>query len=247
METIKRDKLIMVIILLLLGFGIGFLIVSQFYSGLRALRSPDPLKPTLELKSTQEDLAAAQQELKDRVEDLQNEITTKEEMLKNTQEESSQLLEEIDYYKTNLGMSRAEGEGIIINLDDSANVDNTDEVARAISHSTDLLDLVNVLWQEGAEAIAINNERIVSTTAIVCVGNNILINNTPKGAPFTIAAIGNRERLLDAIKDEDRLPELYSRSEKYGLSLTTIEAVLDMPAYSGGFDTEYLTLITTIE
>ena len=247
MGTIKRDKLIMIIIMLLLGFGIGFLIVSQFYSGLRALRSPDPLKPTLELKSTQENLAIAQQELKDRVEDLQSEIAAKEETLKNTQKESSQLLDEIDYYKTELGMSRANGEGIIINLGDATDASNIDEVAMAISHSTDLLDLVNVLWQEGTEAITINNERIVSTTAIVCVGNNILINNTPKGAPFTIAAIGDRARLLGAIKDEDRLLELYSRSKKYGLSLTAVEAALDMPAYSGGFDTEYLSLVTTIE
>jgi len=64
----------------------------------------------------------------------------------------------------------------------------------------DLLKLVNELNAAGAEAIAINDERIIATTEIRNAGNYIVINTNRYSAPFEIKAIGNPDTLEAALK-----------------------------------------------
>ena len=68
-----------------------------------------------------------------------------------------------------------------------------------IVHNIDLLALVNELNNAGAEAIEINGQRIVNTSAITCEGNVIKINGEKIGSPFTIKAIGSQGLLYGQI------------------------------------------------
>ena len=65
-------------------------------------------------------------------------------------------------------------------------------VKRKIVH---VLSVINELKNAGAEAISINNQRLVPTSSIVCGGNIIEINGEKVGAPFEIKAIGLPEQL----------------------------------------------------
>ena len=82
---------------------------------------------------------------------------------------------------------------------DSVQTGTSIDMNNLIVHDSDLRSLVNELANAGAEAISINDERIVNTTAITCAGNVILINGNKAGSPFTIKAIGNQESLYGAI------------------------------------------------
>lgn len=64
----------------------------------------------------------------------------------------------------------------------------------------DLLQLVNELRASGAEAIAINGQRITAESEIRNASNYILINNTQEGAPFTIQAIGPAQTMTQALE-----------------------------------------------
>ena len=94
--------------------------------------------------------------------------------------------------RTTLGKTDVEGEGIKITLKDGE-----EEVI-----SEDLLKLVNELKLAGAEAISINDQRIINLTDIVDVNSYILVNGQRLSSPFDIKAIGNQQYLSSGISSK---------------------------------------------
>ena len=96
-----------------------------------------------------------------------------------------------------LGLTEVKGSGIIIKLDDNREVNSNEvlDVSSLLVHEQDLRHIVNELFNAGADAISINGKRIVSTTAILCDGNIIRVNDEIVGAPIEIKAIGFPEHL----------------------------------------------------
>ncbi|KAA1429407.1 DUF881 domain-containing protein [Nocardioides antri] len=89
------------------------------------------------------------------------------------------------------GFTPVVGEGIRIELDNASYADPDTEHIR----DSDLALLTNALWSAGAEAIAINNQRISSRTAIRNSGTAIEVNSTGIAPPYVVTAIGNRDTL----------------------------------------------------
>jgi uncharacterized protein YlxW (UPF0749 family) len=126
-----------------------------------------------------------------KLEDTEEKISNYKEDIENNEENSQLLVQELDDTRAYLGYTDVEGEGICIVIKD------TDE---SQVQSSDLLSLVNELRLAGAEAISINDERIVSTTEIVNVDTRfIIINGKRIVGPFTIKAIGDKKYLDSAI------------------------------------------------
>ncbi len=140
----------------------------------------------------------------DRVEDLS-------ERLKIMQAENKQLLDEIEALRkhgagaaTDSGMERlnilagstdVEGEGVEIVLDDSNLARSANENPNLyIIHDEDLLRVLNELCAAGAEAISINDQRIVATTEVRCAGPTVSVNNVRSAPPYVIKAIGNPKK-----------------------------------------------------
>ena len=106
-------------------------------------------------------------------------------------EETKELLEkELAHTNKLVGKTNVVGEGVIITL-----IDNEE---RQIEY-TDLLSLMNELKLAGAEAISINEKRIVNMTEIVEVNGMILINEERVTSPYTVKAIGNQTYLSSAL------------------------------------------------
>ena len=66
-----------------------------------------------------------------------------------------------------------------------------DDAANYLIHDFELRDVASLLWLAGAEAVAINDERLVASTSIYCVGSTIIVNNTRLSPPYEIRALGN--------------------------------------------------------
>lgn len=86
--------------------------------------------------------------------------------------------------------TKMKGKGIEIVLNDNTSKYAPEQASSNIIHNTDLLKIVNFLWEENAEGISINEERITPQTSINCIGATILINDKRIAAPFKIKAIG---------------------------------------------------------
>lgn len=129
-----------------------------------------------------------------------------------------------------IGLIQQEGPGINIHLKDSSKpLLLGDNPNTGIIHNTDLVQIVNELHSAGASFIAINNHPVVGSTAISCSGPIILINGSRVASPFTISALGDPEKLMDATqKPSSFLKELQS----YGITAQVSKADVIIPAYS---------------
>lgn len=120
--------------------------------------------------------------------------------------------------KINAGLTELKGSGIRITLDDAKAYTDTDvDPNNYLIHEEYIRQIVNWLWNGGAEAIAVNGQRIMSTTEIFCSGSYIQINGTLQMAPYVIEAIGDQHNLQSALKFYfwDRLGEY---QEEYGIT-----------------------------
>ena len=94
-----------------------------------------------------------------------------------------------------------EGEGVIVRMDDSTKPAKAGENPNLyVIHDDDLLRVVNELRAAGAEAIAINGQRLTRTSEIRCAGPTLSVNNVRSSAPFEIRAIGDKKSLENALR-----------------------------------------------
>lgn len=146
---------------------------------------------------------------------------------------------ELNKINTLLGLTSVKGEGIVLIVDD--NKDSNDNILDqnlSVVHDGDLIEIVNLLKNGGAEAISINEQRIVSTTAITCDGSVVRINGEKVGAPFEIKAIGSQERIKGVLE----MPYNYIYWMKSDGIQVTIKKVdsLEIPKYEGIIKREYM-------
>lgn len=229
MNKINTKKISIQSFLAILGVGFGLLIAAQFHS--IPSRVTNPVLPYTSLKQTKEELYTEQSDLKSSIMSLQGQIEKSQNDIKNSTL-SEQELNQLDNKKAQAGLVKLSGQGIIINLDDAKNQSASED---SIIHAADLRDTINVLWASGAEAISINDQRIVLDTAIDCIVNTILINNERIAAPFIVKAIGDKNTLFDGVTHE--LPALDKRSKQNGLifNVNQINSII-IPAYDGSFN-----------
>ena len=150
-----------------------------------------------------------------------------------TNEETSKLMQnELEQINTTMGLTEVEGQGIVITLESK-------ETIAQISAS-DLLIIVNSLKFAGAEAISINDERVVNTTDIVDISNGafIKVNGQRILEPYIIRVIGNQSHMESAVTGKGgRVEELQTLGH-----IATIEKDnnIKIKKYNGTIDTKYM-------
>ena len=101
------------------------------------------------------------------------------------------------------GITDVEGPGVTVIMTDSPSqivTDYLNDPNYYIIHDTDILSVVNELRDAGAEAIAVNGERLIATSEIRCAGSIVSVNNRRYAAPYIITAIGDADALESALK-----------------------------------------------
>ena len=148
----------------------------------------------------------------------------------------------IDQLKLVAGLNERTGDGVIITLDDARGSSAAKDIEKSICHNTDLTDIVNQAWRGGAEAIAINEERIVGSSSIYCVGSTIMVNGTLMSPPFSVLVIGPQNELLSAYDDPTQLRDIKQRRDVYGLGFRVSRASgLRLPPYRGALNVRHAT------
>ena len=180
-------------------------------------------------------------------ESLYNELEDKEKKLEEIRQEAANKSEgdtqnetEIKNNQTLLGLTDVSGQGIIINLDENRDI-NSQEVVNIngyLVHEEDLLYIVNELFNSGADAVSINDQRIVNTTSILCDGNIIRINGEMVGVPITIKAIGYPERMDYALTRPGGYLETMAND---GIKVTVEKSEnINIPKFNGVYNYNYL-------
>ena len=136
------------------------------------------------------------------------------------------------------GLTALRGPALTVRLNDAPRrADGTRPNARPddlVVHQQDVQAVVNALWAGGAEAMTIMGARVISTSAVRCVGNTLLLEGRVYSPPFVITAIGDPDRLLQALDAaaEVRLYRDAAASLGLGYDLK-VESDVTVPAYTG--------------
>lgn len=137
------------------------------------------------------------------------------------------LFAQLEDYELASGAVGVTGPGLVMVLDDSG-VDPDDEEARV--QDVDLQIVTNGLWAAGAEAIAVNGQRLTSQSAIRSAGQAILVDLNPLLAPYRIEVIGDSHAIQTAFARSSAANHLAFLSGTYGITVdTTAAASLELP------------------
>lgn len=145
------------------------------------------------------------------------------------------------------GLKKVKGEGLTVTLDDAP----TNATAKVpglpdpqpndlVIHQQDLQAVVNALWKGGAEAIKVMDQRLISTSAVRCVGNTLILQGRVYSPPYTVTAVGDTAALNKAIDKAPAIRNYLEYVDAYGLGWKVDEEkTVTLPGYSGTVDLQH--------
>ncbi|GGZ16306.1 membrane protein [Streptomyces inusitatus] len=109
-----------------------------------------------------------------------------------------------------------------------------------VIHQQDLQAVVNALWKGGAEGIQVMDQRLISTSAVRCVGNTLILQGRVYSPPYKVTAVGDQSRLEKALDESTALQNYQLYVKAYGLGWKVDERdAVTLPGYSGTVDLHY--------
>lgn len=228
--------------MLVVGLSLG-LMLSLVWSAPWARSAENGSGPSAVSLSV-ERLEAEQRDLRAALATLRQELAERRQEAATNTDRLQELKAELDRQALLAGLVPVAGPGVTVVLDDSAAQmsPGTDPNAYII-HEHDLRDIVNLLWMAGSEAIAVNDERLVGTSSIYCVGSTVMVNNTRLSPPYTIRAIGNPRVQQDYLRNPSYLRNLKEKQRLYGLTFQVRSmSTVKLPAYTGSVRVHYARL-----
>ena len=167
----------------------------------------------------------------------EKELEKEREGATNNNSELTDLESQIKQANLILGNTDVTGEGVIVTLTDGKSDASAIDQSNYLVHAENVLQVVNEMKNAGAEAIAINGERIVGTSAISCDGNVIVVNGKKINSPIQISAIGYVELLSTLNRPGSTLEYFKNNSGKIVDFKKNVN--LEIPKYTGVTNFKY--------
>lgn len=140
------------------------------------------------------------------------------------------------------GLTQMVGPGVVVTLDDSK-LDVSGQLPAGVSpddlvvHQQDLQAVVNAMWAGGAEGVQVMDQRLLSTSAVRCVGNTLILHGRVYSPPFTVGAVGGLAGIRRALETAPGLVSYRQWVTVVGLGYQVVEhASLTLPGYEGELD-----------
>lgn len=239
MNKIKKGKISLTISIGLTAFILIFVMVTQFktveetdITGIEVMREAELRSELASWKSKYEDAVTKTQETENKIKEYTEQIDSNHNILELLERE----IEEAEKYA---GFKDLSGEGIEIVLEDNEKIQITD---------LDLMQLINELKIAGAEAISINEERIIDTTDISNIDYIFFYVNTGRkdklnriSSPYTVKAIGNKKHIESAINIKYGFLDSMKAAEK--TVSYKVSDYITIPKYNGSLDYKHATIV----
>lgn len=227
----EKGKGVITFVIFLISIMLTTLISIQFRSiekstsmGIESMQEDELRAQLAEWKSEYEEVHAKVESNNEKI----NEYTN---IVQNNKEASELLEKELQEYNMLVGKTNVTGSGVVLRL--------ADNIVTSYSASN-LINIVNELWHAGAEAISINEQRIIGNTEIVMIqARYMLINGQKITAPYEVKVIGNKENLNNALtlKNEGLLD--YYKTRDYTIEMS-VQDNINIPAYTQPIELKYV-------
>jgi len=170
--------------------------------------------------------------------DLRRQIADDEQRAAADQRVTASVAAELGTLRAAAGLTPMRGPGVVVTITDSRRPLRPGEDPNLVLiHYSDVRAVVNMLWAAGAEAVAVNDERIITTTGLSCVGTTILCNTRRMAPPYRVVAVGNQNAMMAAAQERGGILDQL-RAFEFPVTVTT-GTDLAVPPYSGGFVYRY--------
>ena len=218
---------------------LGFLIAAQLSSeGPRIRYTTQERTPLLEtaaeLQTQQDDLRARILQLRAQIQDVESQGVGSADLVR-------QLNDALEQARIAAGLIPLTGTGIVLQLEDSQQpVPPDGSQSDYLVGSRDIRTVVQELWMAGAEAIAVNDERVTPSTAIIDIGSSLLVNSAYLAPPYQVTALGPADLYQRLSASPGFIDFVRARAEGYGIRLSFAEpAAVDIPAFVGTVTLRY--------
>jgi len=222
-----------------LGFALlalGFLIAAQLAAeGPRVRYTTQERSPLVE---TALGLQAQQKQLQQQILDFRGQIKTLEDEGQGTTAQQRELNASLQQARIEAGLIPLTGTGIVFRLADSTQpVPANGNPADYSITARDIRTVVAELWLAGAEAIAVNGERVVATTGVLDIGGTILVNSAYLAPPYQVSAIGPTDMLDQLGLSQGWIDFIRTRRGRFGVDVSFAEpTTVDIPAFAGSLN-----------
>ncbi|HET7349716.1 MAG TPA: DUF881 domain-containing protein [Marmoricola sp.] len=165
----------------------------------------------------------------------------------------TELQAQVEALRGPAGFEAVHGPAVTVVLEDAPEQDiaaavESGQITRddLVVHQQDIQAVVNALWLGGAEAMTLQDQRVISTTGIKCVGNTVVLHGVPYAPPYEITAIGDVSALLQALEESEYIAGYRTYVEAYDLGYeVTVQDDVEMPAYQGSNELRYADEVTS--
>ncbi len=237
MKKIKKDK--GTLILTIVAGIVALVLVTSMFIQVRTINE----SKELDLEGLREDELKTQiatykskyEETMEQYNSNKNKIAEYTTAINENKETTEILDQELEQAKTLLGLTDVTGQGVIVTLTDT-------QEALYTYTADDLLQLINELKYAGAEAISINDNRIINLTDIAMISDSLIVMNGGKNrisSPYVIKAIGDPKYLIStlSIKNSGYIDQM----EANGMKIEVEEKNnIEIKAYSGEISSKYI-------
>ena len=219
--------------------ALGFLVAAQLASEAPRVRyTTQERSPLVE---TAGELQAQQDQLKQEVLDLRSQIQETEGAGEGSAALVRDLNDRLEEARIAAGLIPLTGTGIVLQLEDS--LDPVAPGANEVDYLVDADDLrtvIDELWAAGAEAISVNGERVVPSTAVIDVGPSILANSAYLVPPYQVTALGPGDLYSRLAASPGFVDFIRARAQGYGIRVQFAEPeTVDVPAFAGTVTLRY--------
>ena len=209
---------------------VGFLLTTGMTAGRQAALEQTARKAELiALVAARQERAAA---LSASLEQLRAQVTTAEQSVQAAG--ASSLNAQLAHVEAATGLTAVRGPGVRLTFGDAEGTCSTGRVEDCRIQDVDLQLATNALWAAGAEAVALNGERVIASTAIRSAGSSVLINYRVLTSPYVVEAIGPPEQLRDDFLATRLAGDFEVWRDVFGLAFSAeISDEITVPAYTG--------------
>ena len=143
------------------------------------------------------------------------------------------------------GLTPMSGPGISVTLDDAppqagGGLPSGATADDLVIHQSDVQGVVNALWAAGADGVAIMGQRLIATSAVICVGNTLLLHGRTYSPPFVVTAVGNATAMRQQLAASYDVGLLKTAVDLFGLTYqVTDQRDVSLAAYDGPVEMQY--------
>lgn len=192
-KLVIKDNNILKMIAMFVSFTVAIFLTIQLKTVSRSEIDKLEMMRESDVKSEIANLNSKNLELNTKIEETKK-ISESYEKENEIENQELPIYSELETLKKAMGKTEIEEKGIKITLRDTEN---------SKIDSSELTFLIAKLWSEGAEAISLNEHRIVNESNILLVGKDILISGERIESPYEIKIIGNNEHILSGLNSKN--------------------------------------------